>query len=306
MYGVTRSLQKRFGAARVFDSLLDEQSILGIALGAGVSGLVPIPEIQYLAYLHNAEDQLRGEAASLSFFSNGQYRNPLVVRIAGYAYQTRIRRSLPQRQRGRRVARHPRSRHRQPGASVRRRTDAADLRGGSGRRRHGVRVPRTDRPVPHTRSPRPRRRRLDRAVRASRRVGPCARADRRGTTGPRRRRRARRVVGERTGDLVAGRPTARVRRRVVSGVRPAMARTRCPSNSSSIRLGRSVGCSWSTRRVTRAVSARVSSPALVEGGFTGPIARVAAVDSFVPLGDAANLVLVGVDDVVATCRRMLG
>jgi 2-oxoisovalerate dehydrogenase E1 component len=87
VYGVTRGLRKRFGAARVFDSLLDEQSILGLALGAGVSGLLPIPEIQYLAYLHNAEDQLRGEAASLSFFSNGQYRNPLVVRIAGYGYQ---------------------------------------------------------------------------------------------------------------------------------------------------------------------------------------------------------------------------
>jgi 2-oxoisovalerate dehydrogenase E1 component len=87
VYGVTRGLQKKFGAARVFDSLLDEQSILGIALGAGVSGMLPIPEIQYLAYLHNAEDQLRGEAASLSFFSNGQYRNPMVVRIAGLAYQ---------------------------------------------------------------------------------------------------------------------------------------------------------------------------------------------------------------------------
>jgi 2-oxoisovalerate dehydrogenase E1 component len=87
VYGVTRGLQKRFGAARVFDSILDEQSILGLALGAGVSGLLPIPEIQYLAYLHNAEDQLRGEAASLSFFSNGQYRNGMVVRIAGYAYQ---------------------------------------------------------------------------------------------------------------------------------------------------------------------------------------------------------------------------
>ncbi len=87
VYGVTRGLRKRFGAARVFDTLLDEQSILGNALGAGVSGQVPIPEIQYLAYLHNAIDQLRGEGASLSFFSNGQYRNPLVVRIAGYAYQ---------------------------------------------------------------------------------------------------------------------------------------------------------------------------------------------------------------------------
>jgi 2-oxoisovalerate dehydrogenase E1 component len=87
VYGVTRGLQKKAGAARVFDTLLDEQSILGLALGAGVSGLLPIPEIQYLAYLHNAEDQLRGEAATLKFFSAGQYRNPMVLRIAGYGYQ---------------------------------------------------------------------------------------------------------------------------------------------------------------------------------------------------------------------------
>jgi 2-oxoisovalerate dehydrogenase E1 component len=87
VYGVTRGLQRRFGVTRVFDTLLDEQTILGVALGCGVSGLLPVPEIQYLAYLHNAEDQLRGEAATLPFFSNGQYRNPLVLRIAGYGYQ---------------------------------------------------------------------------------------------------------------------------------------------------------------------------------------------------------------------------
>jgi 2-oxoisovalerate dehydrogenase E1 component len=46
-----------------------------------------MPEIQYLAYLHNAEDQLRGEAASLQFFSEGRFKNPMVVRVAGYAYQ---------------------------------------------------------------------------------------------------------------------------------------------------------------------------------------------------------------------------
>jgi len=87
VYGVTRGLRDRFGASRVFDTLLDEQSILGLALGAGLAGLLPVPEIQYLAYLHNAADQIRGEAATLSFFSSGQYRNPMVVRIAGLAYQ---------------------------------------------------------------------------------------------------------------------------------------------------------------------------------------------------------------------------
>jgi 2-oxoisovalerate dehydrogenase E1 component len=35
----------------------------------------------------NAFDQLRGEAGSLSFFSDGQYLNPMVIRIAGLAYQ---------------------------------------------------------------------------------------------------------------------------------------------------------------------------------------------------------------------------
>ncbi|WP_144119634.1 thiamine pyrophosphate-dependent enzyme [Catellatospora sichuanensis] len=87
VYGVTKGLRDRFGPARVFDTLLDETSILGLGLGAGLGGLLPIPEIQYLAYLHNAEDQLRGEAASMRFFSQGAYRNPMVVRIAGLAYQ---------------------------------------------------------------------------------------------------------------------------------------------------------------------------------------------------------------------------
>ncbi|WP_329091008.1 thiamine pyrophosphate-dependent enzyme [Actinomadura citrea] len=87
VYGVTRGLVKRAGAARVFDTILDEQSVLGLALGFGTAGLLPVPEIQYLAYLHNAADQIRGEAATLPFFSSGRYRNPMVVRIAGYAYQ---------------------------------------------------------------------------------------------------------------------------------------------------------------------------------------------------------------------------
>lgn len=87
VYGVTRGLLAATSSARVFDTLLDEQSILGLALGAGVAGLLPIPEIQYLAYFHNAADQIRGEAATLQFFSDRQYRNPMVVRVAGYGYQ---------------------------------------------------------------------------------------------------------------------------------------------------------------------------------------------------------------------------
>jgi len=87
VYYVTKGLHKRFGAARVFNTILDETMILGLAQGFGTLGMLPIAEIQFLAYLHNAADQIRGEACSLQFFSNDQFRNPMVVRIASFGYQ---------------------------------------------------------------------------------------------------------------------------------------------------------------------------------------------------------------------------
>ncbi len=87
VYTVTKGLHKAFGNKRVFNTLLDETIILGLAQGYANVGMLPMPEIQYLAYFHNACDQIRGEAASLQFFSNGQYRNPMVMRIASLGYQ---------------------------------------------------------------------------------------------------------------------------------------------------------------------------------------------------------------------------
>ena len=87
VYHVTADLYKQYGIRRVFNSPLDETSIIGFGMGFGHNGFIPIPEIQFLAYLHNAEDQLRGEAATLPFFSNGQFSNPMVLRVPGLAYQ---------------------------------------------------------------------------------------------------------------------------------------------------------------------------------------------------------------------------
>jgi 2-oxoisovalerate dehydrogenase E1 component len=87
VYTVTKGLHKAFSGRRVFNTLLDETVILGLAQGYANLGLLPLPEIQYLAYFHNACDQIRGEASSLQFFSNGQYRNPMVMRIASLGYQ---------------------------------------------------------------------------------------------------------------------------------------------------------------------------------------------------------------------------
>ena len=87
VYTLTKNLYKKFSPKRVFNTLLDEQTILGLAQGYANMGMLPIPEIQYLAYFHNACDQIRGEAASLQFFSNNQFSNPMVVRIPGLGYQ---------------------------------------------------------------------------------------------------------------------------------------------------------------------------------------------------------------------------
>ncbi len=87
VYNVTSGLQAKLGVARVFNTALDETSILGLAMGFGHLDLIALPEIQYLAYVHNAIDQIRGEACSLQYFSQDQFRNPMVVRIASLAYQ---------------------------------------------------------------------------------------------------------------------------------------------------------------------------------------------------------------------------
>ena len=126
--------------ARVFDTLLDEQSILGLALGGGLAGLLPVPEIQYLAYLHNAEDQLRGEAATLPFFSSGRLpKSDGASGSPGLAYQQGfgghfhndnalgVLRDIPGLVRG------------LPGPGRRRRRHAAHLLGRRRRRRHGER-----------------------------------------------------------------------------------------------------------------------------------------------------------------------
>lgn len=87
VYNVTDGLYKKFGVRRVWNSPLDETTILGTAMGLAHNGFLPIPEIQFLAYVHNAEDQIRGEAATLAYFSQGQFTNPFILRVAGLAYQ---------------------------------------------------------------------------------------------------------------------------------------------------------------------------------------------------------------------------
>ncbi len=75
------------GADRVFDTPNDATTILGLALGAGLAGQLPMPELASLSELHHGGGQLRGEAATMSFRSAGAFRNPMVVRVGGLANQ---------------------------------------------------------------------------------------------------------------------------------------------------------------------------------------------------------------------------
>ena len=87
VYRVTQGLQQKWGKRRVWDTLLDEQSILGMAMGLASEGFFPIVEIQYLAYLYNAYDQIRGELATTSFLSKGNISLPMLIRLPSFAYQ---------------------------------------------------------------------------------------------------------------------------------------------------------------------------------------------------------------------------
>lgn len=77
----TQGFVDEFGEARVIDTPLAEASIVGIALGAAFRGLRPISEIQFSDFFWPAANQLIGEAARVSYGSNGALKAPLVVRI---------------------------------------------------------------------------------------------------------------------------------------------------------------------------------------------------------------------------------
>jgi 2-oxoisovalerate dehydrogenase E1 component len=88
VHGVTRDMQLRFGPARVSDTALTEEGIIGRAVGLAYTGLVPVPEIQFRKYADPATEQLN-DCGTVRWRTNGRFAAPIVVRIpVGYSPAT--------------------------------------------------------------------------------------------------------------------------------------------------------------------------------------------------------------------------
>lgn len=82
VHAATMGLQEKHGKARVFDTSLSEEGIIGRALGMAQAGLMPVPELQFRKYADPAEEQLN-DCGTMRWRTNNRFAAPMVVRIPG-------------------------------------------------------------------------------------------------------------------------------------------------------------------------------------------------------------------------------
>lgn len=82
VHGATLELHNKYGQQRVFDTSLSEEGIIGRSIGYALSGLMPVPEIQFRKYAEPAAEQL-SDAGIMRWRTNNQFAAPMVVRMPG-------------------------------------------------------------------------------------------------------------------------------------------------------------------------------------------------------------------------------
>jgi pyruvate dehydrogenase E1 component subunit beta len=82
-FKVTRGLLAEFGAERVFDTPISESGIIGLAIGAAMGGLRPVPELMTVNFAYVAMDQLLNHMALMPYMFGGQLKLPITVRMPG-------------------------------------------------------------------------------------------------------------------------------------------------------------------------------------------------------------------------------
>ncbi|CAN5125481.1 transketolase C-terminal domain-containing protein [soil metagenome] len=82
VHAATLGLQEKFGEARVFDTSLSEEGIIGRAVGMAIAGLMPVPEIQFRKYADPAAEQLN-DTGTMRWRTINRFAAPMVVRIPG-------------------------------------------------------------------------------------------------------------------------------------------------------------------------------------------------------------------------------
>ncbi len=80
VFRVTRGLLERFGPERVFDTPLAEASIAGASLGLALGGMIPVAEIQFLGFTHQAFHQIGPQLGRYRFRSRGRFHAQVTIR----------------------------------------------------------------------------------------------------------------------------------------------------------------------------------------------------------------------------------
>ena len=80
VFRATEGLIEKYGKERVVDTPLAEAGIMGSAIGLGLNGMIPVAEVQFLAFIYPGFEQIVSHAARMRYRTRGQYHVPMVIR----------------------------------------------------------------------------------------------------------------------------------------------------------------------------------------------------------------------------------